>query len=231
MPTTLITGANRGLGLELARRSAADGWRVHATCRRPDAADALEALTREHPERVHVHALDVTDREAIDTLAGSLVDEAIDVLWLNAGLHGGRDQGPTEVDRDVWLEVFRVNTVAPLDVAGAFLGHVERAENGRVVLVSSVMGSVGGNVNGGNYVYRSTKAAANAVAKSLAIDVADRGITVVALHPGWARTDMGGPDATLAPEESASGMWTVVDGLTPARSGTFLDYRGTPLPW
>ena len=231
MPTTLITGANRGIGLELARQSAGDGWRVHATCRQPDEAEALAALSSEHEGRVVIHGLDVTDPTGVAALGESLAGETLDILWLNAGLHGGRGQDPTEVDAEVWTEVFRVNAVAPLAVTGALVEPVARSKRGRIVLVSSVMGSIGGNVDGGNYVYRSTKAAANAVARSLAIDLAPRGIIVIALHPGWARTDMGGGEAPLAPEESAAGMRSVVDGLAPIHSGTFLDYRGSPLPW
>jgi NAD(P)-dependent dehydrogenase (short-subunit alcohol dehydrogenase family) len=231
MPTTLITGANRGIGLELARQYAGDGWRVVATCRDPDRAEALGELAGETDGRVEIHRLDVTDERRLRELARELGEIAIDVLIANAGRHGERDRGPGEVDPEVWSEVFRVNAIAPLATAGAFLEHVARSDAGRIVVVSSVMGSIGSNVDGGNYVYRSSKAAANAVARSLAIDLEPRGILVVALHPGWVRTDMGGAEAPLPPAESAAGCRKVIASLTAARSGTFLDYSGSPLPW
>jgi NAD(P)-dependent dehydrogenase (short-subunit alcohol dehydrogenase family) len=231
MPTTLITGANRGLGLELARQYAADGWRVHACCRRPEAATELGELASGAPGSVLVHELDVLDRARIDALADELRGEPIDVLLLSAGLHGERGKGPAEIDHDVWDHVFRVNAMAPLAIAGAFVDHVAASALRRIVLLSSIMGSIGANADGGNYVYRSSKAAANAVARSLAFDLRPRDILVLALHPGWVRTEMGGQQAPLSPEESVAGMREVIVNLTPARSGRFLDYRGTPLPW
>jgi len=231
MPTTLITGANRGIGLELARQYADEGWNVHAGCRRPEEANELLAVARDHPDRVRVHPLDVTDADRIGELAGELRGEAIDVLLNNAGRHGERDRGPTEVDHDVWMDAMRVNAMAPLRVTGAFLPHVAASGQRRIVVVTSLMGSIGANEDGDNYVYRSSKAAANAVARSLAIDLAPRGILVLAMHPGWVRTDMGGPEAPYGVEESARGMRAVIAAMTPETSGTFLDFRGQPIPW
>jgi NAD(P)-dependent dehydrogenase (short-subunit alcohol dehydrogenase family) len=231
MATTLITGANRGIGLELVRQYAADGWRVHAACRRPDEANDLREIAEAHPDRVHVHALDVTDHDAVDALAATLRGEPIDVLLNNAGLHGERDKGPAEVDHAVWMDAIRVNAMAPLKVTAAFLPHVDASEQRRIVVVTSLMGSIGANEDGGNYVYRSSKAAANAVARSLAVELAPRGIAVLALHPGWVRTEMGGPEAPYGVEESVRGIRKVISGLSVETAGTFLDFRGETIPW
>jgi NAD(P)-dependent dehydrogenase (short-subunit alcohol dehydrogenase family) len=237
MPTVLITGANRGLGLELARQYAADGWRVLACTRHPDAA-ALDALGQDHPH-VSRHALEVTDAASIETLATALRGTAIDVLLNVAGVMHRRivatDPGARPAfggfDYDDWARVLAVNVLAPARVAEAFLEHVAAGEQRKIVTLSSELGSIGGNETGGLYAYRSSKAAVNAVMKSMAIDLAPRGIIAVPMHPGWVRTDMGGPKAPLSAEESASGMRRVVDGLTLADSGRFLQWDGKELPW
>ncbi|MCH7931701.1 MAG: SDR family oxidoreductase [Proteobacteria bacterium] len=231
MPSILITGANRGLGLAFARHYAAAGWRVHAGYRDPDAADALAAVASNAAGRVSVHRLDVADAAEIAALAESLRDEALDVLLNNAGLSGGRFRTFGKTDYGLWEETLRVNTLAPLRMAEAFVGHVARSERRLIVFISSRMGSISDNMNGGAYVYRSSKAALNAVVKSMAVDLKRRGIGVVALHPGWVATDMGGSAAPLSPAESVDGMAAVIERLTPADSGRFLSYDGSAIPW
>lgn len=227
MPTVLVTGANRGIGLEFVRQYAAEDWRIIATCRDPASARALSAING----AIEVHALDVTDHAAVQDLAGSLKREVVDILISNAGVYGPRPTTLSSVDYAAWAEVFRVNAMAPLKLAECFVEHVARSDRKLMVNISSKMGSIADNGSGGSYVYRSSKAALNAVVKSLSVDLAPRGITVAVLHPGWVRTDMGGPSALIEAEESVAGMRRVMDGLTAEDSGGFFDYDGSVIPW
>ncbi len=229
MPSILITGANRGLGLEFARQYGAEGWRVYASCRDPGAADALNGLAGEH-DGLTAHRLDVTDDGQIAALAGALGDEPIDVLLNNAGISGGARSGFGEIDYARWPETLRVNTLGPARMAEAFVAPLTRGGRKLMVCISSRMGSIAQN-SGGYYAYRSSKAALNAVVASLAVDLAPRGITVVAFHPGWVATDMGGAGAPLSPAESVRGMRAVIERLAPADTGRFLNYDGAEIPW
>lgn len=227
MPTCLITGAGRGIGLEFTRQYAADGWRVLATCRTAEAARALGDIG----DNVQAHQLDVTDFARVEALAAALSGEAIDLLINNAGIYGPRSMTYDSVDYGAWAEVLRVDTMAPLKVSAQFTPHVARSTLKRIVTLTSKMGSMADNGSGGAYVYRSAKAALNAVMRSLAIDLRSKGIVVVVLHPGWVRTDMGGSGATLEVFESVAGMRDVIDRLRPEDSGRFLNYDGTMAPW
>ena len=226
MPNVLITGANRGIGLEFARSFAADGWRVHACCRQPDKAAALKALAGE----VDLHRLDVTDGLQVAGLARELADRPIDLLLNNAGIYGPRT-GFGETDYDEWGPVFRVNTMAPLRMAERFVVQVARSERRLIANISSKMGSIEDNARGGSYIYRSSKAALNMVVKSLSVDLSGRGITVVAFHPGWVQTDMGGPEAAITAADSVAGMRAVIERLGPADNGKFFNYDGSEIPW
>lgn len=225
MKTILLTGASRGLGLEFTRQYAADGWRVIATCRDPKGADKLRAVGG----KVEIHPLDATDFPAIATLARKLEDVAIDVLIANAGIIGPRDMAADAVDDAAWAEVFRVNVMAPLALAGAFRRHVEKSGERKAIAISSRLGSMASNDSGGLYVYRSSKAALNAVWRSFAID--NKGLTAAVMHPGWVSTDMGGASAPVTPKESVTGLRKVIAGLTAADSGGFLAFDGERLPW
>jgi NAD(P)-dependent dehydrogenase (short-subunit alcohol dehydrogenase family) len=229
--TILITGSNRGLGLELATQYAAAGWRVLACCRDPGRAEALRGLASEYGERVGIHPLDVTDNERIGALAGELNEEAIDILFNNAGVGGGDHQSLGRVDTSRWLEVFKVNCVAPLKVAEAFSEHVARSERRIIATMGTRMGSIADNTSGDHYIYRSTKAAVHMVAKGLSVDLREVGIISVVLHPGWVKTGIGGSRALLTPAESVAGLRRVLTSLTMEDSGKFLDYRGQELPW
>jgi NAD(P)-dependent dehydrogenase (short-subunit alcohol dehydrogenase family) len=227
MLTVLISGANRGLGLEFARQYAASRWRVIATARSPEKADALLALG----PAVSVHRLDVADFAAVAALGQALAHESIDVLIANAGVSGPSDLRPETVaaESEAWARTLRVNAMAPLALAGAFRAQVARSEQRKMVAMTSILGSIGGNSGGGMYAYRSSKAALNAVWRSLAIDYSE--IIAVALHPGWVRTDMGGASAPVAPEASIAGLRRVIAGLGKADSGRFYDYEGKSIPW
>ena len=231
MPTLLVTGANRGLGLEFVRQYAADGWRVHACCRRPGQADDLNRLAAASDGRVRVHALEATDFPRIDSLAAELAGEAIDLLLNNAGVYGPDKMYLGRLDYKAWAEVFAVNVLGPVKMAEAFVEHVARSQRKLIACVSSQMGSITRNSGGRHYLYRSTKAALNASVKSLAVDLAPRGVTAVVLHPGWVRTDMGGADADLSPEQSVRDVRALLARLTPADSGKFFNHDGSEIPW
>lgn len=225
MPSVLITGANRGLGLEFGRQYAAERWQVIATCRRPAEAAALKALGT----NVAVHGLDVAHFAAVAALSRALANATIDVLIANAGIGFPDDMTPASVDEEGWTRALRVNTMAPLALAGAFRAQVARSRERKMVAISSYLGSIGGNSDGGAYIYRSSKAALNAVWRSLAIDYPD--LVTAVLSPGWVRTDMGGSAAPLSPEESVKGMRRVIAGLSQADSGSFINYEGKSVPW
>jgi NAD(P)-dependent dehydrogenase (short-subunit alcohol dehydrogenase family) len=227
MPTCLITGANRGIGLEFARQYAAEGWKVIATCRHPAEAEALNALEGE----IEVHSLDVTDFARVEDLAKKLKDEPIDLLINNAGIYGPRVVPYGTVDYAAWAEVLRVDTMAPLKISAVFSEHVAKSKLKRIVAITSNSGSIGDNTSGGSYIYRSAKAALNAVMKSLAIDLKQKQISVAVLHPGWVGTDMGGPGAKIDAFESVAGLREVIDGISLENSGSFLNYDGTELSW
>src|SRR5262245_45417164 len=236
MPTVLVTGASRGIGLEFVRQYCADEWSVLACCRSPERAEKLRTLAATHP-RLKLHALDVSDFAAIDALANSLRGQAIDVLVNNAGLYGpsaGSEHDTRQefghMDYEKWRQLFVVNTQAPLKMAEAFIEHVASSEQRRIVSISTGLASIS-DASGGFYAYRTTKAALNMAMVALASDLRRRRVRVGLLCPGWVRTDMGGPNATLAVEDSVRGLRARIAELDDARSGTFYSYRGVPKPW
>lgn len=229
--TLLLTGANRGIGLELARQYAELGWRVLATCRQPDSAVELNRLTATSGGRVSVHPLDVCDRTQIDALRQSVADIPIDVLFNNAGIYGQDDASFGHLDEEKWLETFRVNTIAPMKLIEAFVDNVARSGHKLIASMSSKMGSMADNGSGGSYAYRSSKAALNAVVASAAIDLRARGIIALVLHPGWVKTDMGGANAEISASESAHKLIRLMESVTIKDSGRFFDIDGTVIPW
>jgi NAD(P)-dependent dehydrogenase (short-subunit alcohol dehydrogenase family) len=240
MPTVLVTGAGRGLGLEFARQYAADGWSVLACARDPARSTALTTLAAESSGRVEPIALDIADFAAIDRVASSLAGRPIDVLINNAGTMGAanfaRDGAGAgkfgSANFDDWAAVYRVNTFAPMKMAEAFIEHVSGSEHKRIVSLSSIVGSMSKNNLGGLYVYRSSKAALNAIMRSMGLDLARKyGVVAIAMHPGWARTDMGGERADIDATTSVAGMRRVISGLTNESSGRFWMYDGSELPW
>ena len=231
MATLLVTGASRGLGLELARQYAADGWKVIACARAPESAAPLRALAAAD-SRVTIESLDVTDFAAIDRLAKALEGEPIDVLLNCAGTMGRGTSGFGKSDFAQWEQIFRLNAFAPIKMAEAFVAHVARSEQKKIVSVSTLMASMSRNSLGGFYAYRGSKAALNAMTVSLALDLGRKhGIIAAVLHPGWVRTDMGGPRADIDAPTSVTGMRRVIAALERDRSGRFWAYDGTELPW
>ncbi|WP_164009406.1 SDR family oxidoreductase [Pyxidicoccus trucidator] len=230
--TVLITGSNRGIGLEFATQYASDGWRVLATCRAPEAARELLELQQRFPASVHVHALDVGEPAQIDALGALLKEERVDLLVNNAGWAERRatlEQATASYES--WERSMRVNAFATMKMAQAFLEPVARSHKRTMVSIGSQMGSITENDTGTRYGYRVSKAAVNMVVRTLAIDLAARGIIVVSLHPGWVKTGLGGPAATLTPRESVLGLRGVIDRLTPVESGRFFAHDGREIPW
>lgn len=226
MTTILISGANRGIGLEFVRQYAPTGAKILACCRKPEEADALRAVEGD----ITLHTLDVTDAAQINDLATSLKDEAIDILICNAGIYGPK-LGLGELDYSAWLDVLNVNTLSPIRLAEAFMPHLEKGERKIIANITSKMGSIADNTSGGSYIYRSSKAALNAATKSLAEDLRPRDFTCIVMHPGWVRTDMGGPNGLIDANESVLGMKTILDYLSIEQTGLFFNFDGGLIPW
>ena len=218
MPSVLITGANRGIGLEFARQYSADGWDVVATVRQ--SSPELDVLG------VRVERLDMRDLDAVASFGERL--DSLDLLIANAGTYGPRSPR-SAAEGEEWLETFGVNTVAPYLLAQSVLPLVARS-GGKLVAITSKMGSIADNRSGGYIAYRSSKTALNSAWRSLAIDNRDKVVAAV-LHPGWVQTRMGGESAPLEPEESVAGMRRVIEDLGPDQSGRFFSYDGTEIPW
>jgi NAD(P)-dependent dehydrogenase (short-subunit alcohol dehydrogenase family) len=226
--TVLITGANRGIGLEFTKQYAADGWNVLACCRHPQSAMALQALAQANPQ-IKIHTLDVADFAQIDALATQLKDEEVDVLINNAGVYPSSSFG--DVDYNAWAEGFKINSMAPLKMAEAFVQQLTRGQLKKIATLTSKMGSIDDNTSGESYSYRSSKCAVNMVMKSLSIDLKPYGISVVTLHPGWVQTDMGGSNALISAQTSVSGLRKVIEQLNPSITGKFIAYDGKAINW
>lgn len=229
MPHVLITGANRGLGLEFTRQYLAEGWRVTAVIRDPAAKVEIRAAADSPAGELHVEIADLGEASAIEALAARLAPAPIDILLHNAGYMTRCDFG--ESSWADWESHFKINSYATLKLAEAFVTHLAASEQRRFIALSSRLGSIGGNDSGGLYAYRASKAAANAVIKSLSIDLAPHGIVVLSLHPGWVRTRMGGASAPLDAQSSVNGMRRVIAGATTRESGSFVQWDGQVLPW
>lgn len=227
MPTVLITGANRGLGLEFAKQYAADGWSVIATCRNPIGVGELAQIEGD----IAVYGLDVNNPPSLDRFVADLDGRAIDVLINNAGMYGPKGITAKDVTVEEWMPVMQTNMMAPLFLARALLDNVTKGDRKLIVNISSVMGSVENGAGGSEYIYRSSKAGLNMVMASYAKEIADTGVVVVMFHPGWVQTDMGGDSATLTPTQSITGLRASIEKLSFADTGTFKNYDGTPMPW
>jgi len=223
--TVLITGANRGLGLEFARQYSAAGWKVIGTARKPAEAKELADIG------VRVVQLDVADAESVAALAKTLEGEPVDLLINNAGMANRDGMDFETMDFDAVERVLAVNTIGPMRVTRALLPNLRAGKGRQIVHITSGLGSIEENTGGGYYGYRESKAALNMFNRSLAWNYKDEGFTCVVMSPGWVRTDMGGPEAVLSPEESIAGMRKVIDGLTPASTGTFQSWDGTIRAW
>ncbi len=230
MPTLLITGANRGIGLELCKQYLVKGWEVHACCRHPKKAKALNKLADSH-DALSVHELEVTNEKQMDALVKTLHNKPVDILLNNAGVHalGASQFGKT--DNKAWEDAVAVNLLAPMKMMEHFVKNVAISDRKIIASMSSKMASMDDNSSGGAYAYRATKAALNAVMVSAAHDLRHLDIIALILHPGWVRTDMGGPHGEISVEESAKMLCKILDNCDMSDSGKFFDIDGSVIPW
>jgi len=230
MATVLITGTNRGIGLEFVQQFLARGDTVLATCRQPNSAPALQQLQKEY-QHLQVLRLDVASAESLQHFPQQLAVDAIDIYINNAGVYGPRNASFGNVDGETWMSVLRVNSIVPILLTQLLIDKLRAGDDKKLLYLTSKMGSIDDNTGGGSYVYRSSKSALNAVVKSLAVDLAADGFTSAVLHPGWVRTDMGGPNALIDTATSVAGMMRLIDSLGTEQSGSFFNYDGSVIPW
>jgi NAD(P)-dependent dehydrogenase (short-subunit alcohol dehydrogenase family) len=228
----MITGANRGLGLEFVRQTLDRGDRVWAGCRDPGEAANLGALASRHPNRLTVLPLDVTDGASIEAAVAGVRSQAegLDLLINNAGVNP-QDEALASLSAQTMLHTFQVNSVGPLMVTRGFLDLLKRSDDPKVINVTSKMGSLTSKESGGDYSYCSSKAALNMLTRALAFDLRSESVLVVAVHPGWVQTDMGGSAAPLLPSESVRDLLKLIDRLRPIDTGKFFHHGGQELPW
>ena len=222
--TVLITGANRGIGLEYARQFAAKGYKVIGTARNPSKAKDLKSSGAE------VFQLDVTDANSVANLKASLKDRSIDILINNAGYFERSDVSLDKVNFETFERTLSINTIGPLRITQALIGNLEKGQRKTVISMSSGLGSIERST-GRWYAYRTSKTGLNQINKILSTEYKDKGFIFTVVHPGWVRTDMGGPNATFTPEQSVAGLIKVIEGLSAKDNGKFYDLKGNPVPW
>jgi NAD(P)-dependent dehydrogenase (short-subunit alcohol dehydrogenase family) len=228
-PLALIAGANRGIGLGVTQEFLARGWAVIATARQPDRAEALRTLGAGHPGQLDIRPLDMNDPAGIDAFAAGLKGRTLDIVLVNAGVSGPDHRSASAVTAEEIGTLMYTNAIAPIRLARQLAAHLRRGD-GVLAFTSSVMGSVALNP-GGHELYRASKAALNSLTRGLWGELRARNVTVLTLHPGWVRTDMGGPSAAVSVEDSARGMVAVMLGRRGAHQHLFLDYTGKPIDW
>lgn len=225
METVFITGANRGIGLELTRQFLDRGYRVHATYR-----SNIGGLGEIESEYLNLHQLDVRDYATIPPILQE-IDETIDILVNNAGIADGRWPSLSEIDAEQAIEVLEVNSVAPVMMVQSALKNLKRSNNPRIAMVSSLMGSISDCMSGRSYAYRASKSALNMFSIAMMNELREDGISILILHPGWVQTDMGGPNATLSRERSASDIIERIEEQTLMMTGRYVKHDGTHIEW
>lgn len=227
----LITGANRGIGLEMVKYSMEQGWSVFACCRNPHSADRLFNIAKLSNGKVSVHIADMLELATIQALSYELRNEPVDMIINNAGVYGSDNNKFGSVDAVNWLQAFQVNAIAPLKMVEAFAEQLFMGKRKIVACMSSKMASMADNGYGNSYIYRSSKAALNAVVKSLSIDLKEQGVISVAFHPGWVKTEMGGPNAEITTRQCVEQLFGHLTRLSFKDSGRFIDIDGSDIPW
>jgi NAD(P)-dependent dehydrogenase (short-subunit alcohol dehydrogenase family) len=238
MPTALVTGSNRGIGIELVRQLAEQGWTVIATCRKPQAADKLRELAAKAQDSIAILPLDAADHGSIKALVAALNGRPIDLLMCNAGIAGPKPPVTTgkegeriqDFDDQTWFEVLRTNLLGPVRIAGYLAANVAASERKLMGFVTSRMANIEENNNGAFYMYRASKAALNTAIKNLSLELGKTGVICVGLHPGWVRTDFA-PTGPVEPSASANGLLKVMLGASPADNGRFITYTGERVAW
>jgi NAD(P)-dependent dehydrogenase (short-subunit alcohol dehydrogenase family) len=226
----LITGTNRGIGLEFVKHYLKNNEKVIATCRNKNSAKELLKL-KNMTSNLSLVELDVSNPDSINEFSSKITGQPIDTFINNAGVFGPRNNEFGNYNAKEWLDVFNINTIAPLLITQKILKNLRLGKNKKLVFISSKVGSIEDNTGGGMYIYRSSKTALNQVIKSLSIDFKDKNFIVAALHPGWVQTDMGGPNALIDKKTSVKGMTRVIDSLILKNSGRFYNYDGSLIPW
>ena len=230
MINVLITGANRGLGLGFVKKYLEKNANVLCTTRDISGSKELLECKERYPNNIEIFELDLLKENGAKTLANQLNGMPIDILINNAGV-GSSNQHFEAVSSKPWLEVLKVNLIAPLIITQSLIENVKMSSAKKIYFLSSQLGSIGDNTSGGMYIYRSSKTGLNQVVRSLSVDLKPKGITVVSLHPGWVKTDMGGPNAPVSIDKSIEGMTKVIDRTDIKDTGRFLNYDGKELPW
>ena len=230
MTNVLITGANRGLGLGFVKSFLEKNVNVICTTRNITGSKELLECKKKYPNNLKILELDLLGENSENTLSDLLSDKPIDIFINNAGV-GSSIQRFGVVSLKPWLEVLKVNLIAPLTVTQSIIENIKKGSDKKIYFLSSQLGSIEENTSGGMYIYRSSKTALNQVVKSLSVDLKPMGITVISLHPGWVKTDMGGPNAPVSIDESIKGMMKVIDTTDIRNTGTFLNFDGQGLPW
>lgn len=225
----LITGANRGIGLEFCRQYLAQGNNVIACCRTPEQANELKLLAAQYPNTLSLVQLDITQEDQHHELRQQLGELKLDILINNAGAYGSKGLDLSQIEADEWSQIISINAIYPMLLTRNLMFNLNAPA--KVVFITSKMGSMADNQSGGSYIYRSSKAALNAAAHSLAHDGKSRELLVAILHPGWVQTDMGGPNALISAQQSVTGMRSVIAQLDADDSGEFISYDGQPIPW
>ena len=230
MTNVLITGANRGLGLGFVKSFLAKNVNVICTTRNIPGSKELLECKKKYPKNLQILELDLLGENSENSLSDLLSDKPIDIFINNAGV-GNSNQRFGVVSSKPWVEVLKVNLIAPLTVTQSIIENIKKSSDKKIYFLSSQLGSIEDNTSGGMYIYRSSKTALNQVVKSLSVDLKPMGITVISLHPGWVKTDMGGPNAPISIDESIKGMMKVIDATDIRNTGTFLNFDGQGLPW
>ncbi|MCB0349869.1 MAG: SDR family oxidoreductase [Bdellovibrionales bacterium] len=225
----LITGAGRGIGLELTQFALEAGHNVYAIVRNPENARTLNTVKSDHAEKLIIFKGDVSSETDLQAINDELGDTPIDVVINNAGVMLDGDEDFSKLTQEQLIDTFKVNTFAPILVTQVFLPQLKKSTNAKVINITSRMGSISDNSSGGHYAYRMSKAALNMFSKSFAIDFPQ--VITLTLHPGWVKTEMGGAQAPLLPRESARGLFKVITEADTTKSGHFLDYQGKEIGW
>ena len=230
MTSVLITGANRGLGFGFVKSFLAKNINVICTTRNISGSKELLECKKNYPDNLEILELDLLEKKSENILSDLLSDKPIDIFINNAGV-GNSNQRFGVVSSKPWLDVLKVNLIVPLTLTQSIIENIKKGSEKKIYFLSSQLGSIGDNTSGGMYIYRSSKTALNQVVKSLSVDLKPMGITVISLHPGWVKTDMGGPNAPVQIDESIKGMMQVIDKTDIRDTGRFLNYDGKELPW
>ena len=230
METILVTGANRGIGLELVKQYCNQNYQVIGTYRNENTSGELISMSQ-NLNNLKVYSLDVSSDQSLKDFSSKLGDTPVDIFINNAGVYGPRDSSFNNVDERNWVSVFQTNAIAPLLLTQLIIENLRNGSQKKLIYITSKMGSIDDNKSGGAYIYRSSKTALNSVVKSISVDLAKDDMKVALLHPGWVRTDMGGPNGLIDTSASVCGMTEVIDSLSQSDSGCFFNYDGSKIPW